>query len=146
MSTAFDHIPIYGHVGALDTAYLETPSDAPDLVVKSIVPYRRFAICIADDGLDSFGLHEGNYAVFREARWPDRECQVCLVRFGDEVTIRLVEGINATMVTLRVSGDKIPPVELEPTDFSIMGLLDGVIFEEFALIAPKEEQEFDWGC
>ncbi|MFB5192703.1 hypothetical protein [Alicyclobacillus fastidiosus] len=139
-------VSLIGPIPSLETVWFGQEGKKQDLVVKSWAPYQRFAVQVADDGLDSFGLKQGNYAVFREARWPDRECQVCLVRFGDEVTIRLVEGINSTMVTLRVSSDRIPPLELEPTDFSVVGILDGVVFAEFAEFAEAKEEVFDWGC
>ncbi|KPV41988.1 hypothetical protein [Alicyclobacillus ferrooxydans] len=139
-------IPIIGPIPSLDTVVWQEDDTKRELVVKSWAPYQRFAVEIGDSGLDSFGLTQGNFGVFRSARWPDRECQVCLVRFGDEVTIRLIEGINATMVTLRVSGDRIPPLELEPTDFSIVGILDGVIDIEFAKVVEPQATEFDWGC
>ena len=143
---AENFVPIIGPIPALDTAVWQEDDTRRELVVKSWAPYQRFAVEIGDDGLDSFGLRGGNYGVFRAARWPDRECQVCLIRFGDEVTVRLVEGINSTMVTLRVSGDRIAPLELEPTDFSIVGILDGVIDTEFAHIVEPQSAEFDWGC
>lgn len=139
-------LPIIGPVPALEAIEWQDGDTQRELVVKSWAPYQRFAVEIGDNGLDSFGLREGNYGVFRAARWPDRECQVCLVRFGEEVTVRLVEGINATMVTLRVSGDRIEPLELEPTDFSIVGILDGVIDGEFARVVEPQPAEFDWGC
>lgn len=141
----FTHIPLIGDIPSLDTVLLATCEASTVLLVRSITPYRRFAVRAADDGLDSFGLRKGSYAVFREQRYPTQECQICLVRFGDEVTMRLLEGIHATFVTLRVSGDKIPPLELEPTDFAVVGVLDGVILEEFARVAEPELQ-FDWGC
>lgn len=143
---AENYISIIGPIPSLDVVYLGEQDSKRDLLVKSWSPYPRFAAEIGDDGLGSFGLRHGNFGVFREARWPDRECQVCLVRFGDEVTIRLVEGIRATMVTLRVSGDRIPPLEMEPTYFSVVGILDGVIHAEFAQIVESEANEFDWGC
>ncbi|WDL96368.1 hypothetical protein [Alicyclobacillus sp. ALC3] len=144
MST--DLVPLIGPVPSLETVFLGDQQAKDSLTVKSWAPYNRFAVQIADNGLDSFGLREGNYAIFREARWPDRECQICLVRFAEEVTVRLVEGIRSDLVNLRVSGDRIPPVELAPTDFSVVGILDGVIFQEFAGLVPVETDDFDWGA
>ncbi|WDL98167.1 hypothetical protein [Alicyclobacillus sp. ALC3] len=141
-----DLVPVIGLVPSLETVFLDEQPATANLTVKSWAPYNRFAVQAADNGLDSFGLREGTYAIFREARWPDRECQVCLIRFAEEVTIRLVEGIRSDMVNLRVSGDRIPPVEAAPTDFTIVGILDGVIFEEFAEVAPIETDDFDWGA
>jgi len=118
----------------------------PDLVVKSVVPYRRFAVRAADDVLDTFGLRVGSYGIFREQRWLMQECSICLIRFGEEVSMRLIEGIRATLVTLRVSGHKIPPLEVEPANFTVVGQLDGVMLEEFSQLAQSEVEEFDWGC
>jgi len=87
------HIPTVGAAYALTSVLLEVPENAPTLLVKSYAPYRRFAVIIGDNGLDSFGLQEGDYAVFREQRWPNTECQVCLVTRGDEVSMRVIEGI-----------------------------------------------------
>lgn len=58
-------VPVYGDVLSLDGTFLEPSEDVPQLVVKSFVPYKRFAVRIADDGKDSFGLREGHYAIFR---------------------------------------------------------------------------------
>jgi SOS-response transcriptional repressor LexA len=137
------YIPMFGPVPSLTTTLLETPENPPDLVVRGYAPYRRYAVQVVDDGLDSFGLELGDFAVFREQRWPNRECQICLVTFGDEVTMRLLEYINNPEVTLRVSGEKIPPLELAPTDFVVIGVLDGVIKAEFAQLAYPEPS-FDW--
>lgn len=140
------HIPTFGIVPSLEVASLEASENAPDLVVKSYAPYRRFAVEIGDDGLDTFGLLEGDYAVFREQRWPNNECQVCLVTLGDEVTMRVIERIDNPEVMLRVSGEKVPTLELAPTDFSIIGVLDGVIRKEFVVLRHPETLETDWGC
>lgn len=140
------YIPTFGIVPSLATATLDAPEGAPDLVVKSYAPYRRFAVEVGDDGLDSFGLQQGDYALFREQRWPNNECQVCLVTFGDAVTMRVVERINNPEVILRVSGEKVPALELAPTDFCIIGVLDGVIRQEFVVLQRPEHQEVEWGC
>ena len=139
-------VPIFGTVPSLDTTTIYQ-QDAPTqfLKLKSWAPYNRFGIVAGDDGLDSFGVRPDHYLVFREARWPDRECAVCLVSFGDEVSVRLLEGITSTLVTLRVSGDRIPPVELDPHELTVMGVLDGVIYPEFAEVVTQEPI-FDWGC
>lgn len=139
-------ISTFGIVPALASASLEAAENAPNLVVKSCVPYRRFAVQVGDDGLDSFGLLQGDYAVFREQPWPNRECQVCLVTSGDEVTMRVLENIFNPIVTLRVSGDKIVTLDLARTDFSVVGVLDGVIRKEFAVLSSPEAQEVEWGC
>lgn len=140
----YTHIPIYGQVPSLATVNISIPDSPPDLLVQSIVPYRRFAVRVADDGMDTFGLREGTYAVFREQRYPTHDCSVCLVTFGDEVTIRMLEYIHNSEVTLRVAGEKIPPLELAPTDFQVIGVLDGVILEEFARVV-QPEPVLDWG-
>lgn len=140
------HIPTFGVVPILVSASLDAPENAPDLVVKSYAPYRRFAIQIGDNGLDSFGLQQGDYAVFREQSWPNNECQVCLVTSGDEVTVRVLENILNPMVTLRISGDRIAAVELAPTDFNVIGVLDGIVRQEFAVLTSPERHEMDWGC
>jgi len=140
------HIPTFGLVYALTSTLLEVPSNPPDLIVKSYAPYRRFAVAIGDDGLDSFGLLQGDYAVFREQRWPNNECQVCLVTMGDEVTMRILEGIFNPVVTLRVSGEKVPSLELATTDFTVIGVLDGVIRREFSVLEYLETQEAYEGC
>lgn len=140
------HIPTFGLVYALTSTFLEIPSNPPDLVVKSYAPYRRFAVAIGDDGLDSFGLLQGDYAIFREQRWPNNECQVCLVTMGDEVTMRILEGIFNPVVTLRVSGEKVPSLELATTDFVVIGVLDRVIRREFSVLKHLETQEAYEGC
>lgn len=139
-------LPVIGPVPSLETVWMGEQDAKRELAVKSWAPYPRFAVEVADDGLDSFGLRKGHFGIFREARWPDRECQICMIRFGDEVTLRLFEGLRSDMVALRVSGDRIPPLDLTPTDFSVVGILDGVIFAEFAELAEPVVEEFDWGC
>lgn len=138
------HIPTYGRIPSLTTTILETPEDPPDLTVKAWAPYRRFAVEVDDMGLDTFGLLPGDWAIFREQRWPNMECQIVLVAFGDEGALRLLEGINETEPVLRVAGDRIPNERRNRNDFIILGVLDGVIKGEFAqLIYP--ELTFDWG-
>jgi hypothetical protein len=142
----YAHIPIMGTVPSLTTILLESFENPPELLVKSHALYRRFAIEVGDNGLDTFGLQLGDYAVFREQRWPTHECSACLITFGDEVTMRVLEYINNPEVTLRVSGEKISNLELAPTDFQVIGVLDGIIKKEFAVIETPEPAGFDWGC
>lgn len=118
------HIPLVGTVPSLTVDVMNTPDNSPDLMVKSFAPYRRFAVTIADDGLDSYGLQVGDFAVFREQRWPNNECQICPVTFGDDASIRMIEYISNPTVTLRVAGEKIPALELAPTDFCVIGVLE----------------------
>lgn len=77
----------------------------------------------AENGMETFGFHKGSFATNREQCYPTQEYQSCLVRFGDEVTTRLLEGIHAAFVALCISEDKIPPLELEPAGFSVAGVL-----------------------
>jgi|GEM_PF-5766719 len=138
-------IPILGSVPSLSTTILGGTASENDLLVKSYAPYKRFGVLIEDDGMDTFGLCPGDYAVFREQRWPNMECQIILATFGDEATIRLLEGIYETEPTLRVAGDKIEPITPHRNDFIILGILDGIIKAEFAQLEHREEV-FDWGC
>jgi SOS-response transcriptional repressor LexA len=140
------YVAFMGSVPSLSTTFLEQIENPPDLVVKSYAPFRRFAVQIADDGMDSFGIEQGDFLIFREQRWPTDEGQICLVTFGDEVSIRILEYIYNPEVTLRVPGEKIPSLELAPTDFCVIGVLNGVIKEEFAELIYHEEEDFDWGC
>jgi len=142
----FDHIPLMGSVGALEANVMDSPPNPLMLRVSAHAFSRRYAVVVADNGLESFGLRIGDYAIFREQRWPTHECSVCLVRFGDEVTIRILEYLNNPEVVLRVSAEQIPALELAPTDFSVIGVLDGTIREEFARIVQPMSDTFDWGC
>ena len=139
------HIPVMGAVPSLTTAVLASPENPPILLVQSYAPYRRMAVQIADDGLDSFGLALGNYAIFRAQGWPNAEPQVCLIAFGDDLTLRLVEDIFASEPILRVAGEKIPAVRPHRNDLIVLGALDGVIDQEFASL-EQIEPVFDWGC
>lgn len=58
----------------------------------------------------------------------------------------MMEYINNPTVTLRVGADQIPELELATTDFCVIGVLDGVIKEEFATFAEPLEETLDWGC
>jgi hypothetical protein len=138
-------IPVVGTVGTLSFTHMISSDPLRFLKTRSAAPYRRMAIEVADDGLDSFGLIPGSYAVFREQGWPNNECQICLISFGEEATLRLIEDIFATEPTLRVSGDKIDPVQRHRNDFIVLGVLDGVIANEFAHVEETVE-EFNWGC
>lgn len=144
MSSAYP-IPLMGSVGALETIHMASNDAGSFLLTEFHAPYRRFAVRITDHGLDSFGLIPGAYAVFREQGWPTNECQICLLAFGDEATVRMMENIYSTEPTLRVSGDRIPPIEPHRNDFIVLGVLEGLIHEEFARIIAGEET-FDWGC
>lgn len=140
------HIPTYGTVTSLALTTLDPPVSAPELVVKSYAPYPRFAIQIGDDGLDSFGLQVEDWAVFRGQRWPTKECQVCLISMGDEVTLRVMENVNSEEVVLRVSGEKIPSLELATSEFSVIGVLDGVVRKESVVLTQPEALAEDWGA
>ncbi|WP_029423283.1 LexA family protein [Alicyclobacillus macrosporangiidus] len=139
-------IPVLGTVPSLSTMIVDQPENPSDLVIRSYAPYRRFAVQVADDGLDSLGLTPGDYAIFREQRWPHDECQVCLIAFGNEFTLRILQGIWNTEPILCVSGDKIPPITRHRNDFVILGVLDGVIKSELAVLQEPEQADFDWGC
>lgn len=138
-------IPLIPSVPSLGTEDILVESDpnGPCLAVHSYVPYRRFAMEVIDDGLDSFGLIPGDYAVFREHGWPTNECQICLIAFAGEMTVRLLEGLYNTEPTLRVSGDKIDPITRNRNDFIVLGTLDGVIKRELARVLEPAELQYD---
>ncbi|QQE79626.1 hypothetical protein [Alicyclobacillus sp. SO9] len=142
MSDTF-HIPTFGSIPSLSAAVLDTPENAPDLVVRDYAPYKRFGVQVDDMGLDTFGLFPGDWAIFREQRWPNMECQIVLVAFGEEGTLRLFEGTNETEPILRVSGERIPEERHHRNDFIILGVLDGVIKAEFAQLSYPEPI-LDW--
>ncbi|WP_018130971.1 LexA family protein [Effusibacillus pohliae] len=137
--------PYVGEVPSLTTTLLEPKEDYPLLRVSTFDFNRRYAVQITDQGLDGFGIHPGDYLIFREQRWPTSEAQICLVTFGDEVTIRILEYIYNSEVTLRVTGDQIPPLELAPTDFAVIGVLTGVVKQELAQLVYHEGfKQYDW--
>lgn len=142
----YNLVPLIGSVPSLDMTMVSEPDRSPQLRVKSWSPHRRFAIEACDDGLDSFGLSAGNYGIFREQRWPDNECQICCIAFGDNVTLRILEGLYDTEPTLRVAGDKIEPIMRHRNEFIVLGILDGVIDVDFAEIDSPVDDVFDWGC
>jgi hypothetical protein len=109
-------------------------SFAPSLLVNSWSSTRRFAVQVEADGMYSFGLRIGSYAVFKESRWPDHECAVCLVAIRDEFSIRILEGLYDSEVRLRTAGDVVPPLELMNNEFVVMGVLSEVVWQEFVEI------------
>lgn len=133
-------IPYMGEVPSLTTALLESKENYPLLAVSSFDFARRYAVKITDDGMSGQGINTGDYLVFREQRWPTNESEICLVTFGDEVTIRILEYIYNPDITLRVTGDQIPPLELAPADFVVIGVLAGVVKSDLAqLVYPENE-------
>lgn len=62
------YVPIMGIVPSLTTSLLETPEHPTDLLVNTYAYYRRYAVQIDDDGLETFGIHPGDYLLFREQR------------------------------------------------------------------------------
>lgn len=139
-------IPIFGSIPSLSTTVSERDASDHDLLVKAYAPYKRFAVLVEDDGLDTAGLMPGDWAIFREQGWPNEECQVCCLSFGDETTLRIVELIYDVEPRLRVCGDKMAPIRRHRNDFIIRGVLDGIIKRDFAELLPREEPMFDWGC
>lgn len=138
-------VPIMGSLSSLANTQMIWSDSSQFVMTRSYAPYRRFALQVIDDGLDSFGLIPGSYAIFREQGWPNIECQICVIAFGEEATIRLIENIYDTEPTLRVSGDKIEPIQRHRNDFIVLGVLDGVITADFAHLEAAME-EFNWGC
>lgn len=134
-------IPYMGEIPSLTTTILETREDYPLLAVYSYDFGRRYAVQIIDDGLNGQGIQAGDYLIFREQRWPAHEGEVCLVTFGDEVTIRILEYIYNPDITLRVTGDQIPPLELATTDFAVIGVLAGVVKQDLAHLVYHEAEE-----
>jgi hypothetical protein len=145
MSEAFA-IPIMGAVASLQYTTMDPVYNAPNLMLRSYAPHKRFAIHVVDDGLDSAGLMPGDYAIFREQRWPNDECQVCVVAFGDDVALRIIEDIWNTEPILRVCGDRIPPERRHRNDFIVLGVLDGIVKAGLEQIEQPVDDEFDWGC
>ncbi|MCL6600289.1 MAG: hypothetical protein K6T81_16365 [Alicyclobacillus macrosporangiidus] len=139
-------VPIVGAVPSLQYTVVDPVYNTPNLMVNSYAPYKRFAIPVIDEGLDSAGLMPGDYAIFREQRWPNDECQVCLVAFGDEVALRILEDIWNTEPVLRVCGDRIPPERRHRNDFIVLGVLDGVVKAGLEELEYPESADFDWGC
>ena len=140
------YVPIMGAVPSLTTSLLEIPEHPADLLVNSYAYYRRYAVQIDDDGLEMFGIHHGDYLLFREQRWPTQEGQICLITLGDEVTIRMLEYIYNPSVILRVGEDLISPLELAPTDFRVIGVFDGIVKTSLATLVNAEDPYDDWGC
>lgn len=136
-------IPYMGEIPSLTTTILENREDYPLLAVSSSDFNRRYAVLITDDGMSGQSINAGDYLIFREQRWPTKECEICLVTFGDEVTIRILEYIYNPDVTLRVTGDQIPPLELAPTDFVVIGVLSGVVKHDLARLMYPEPKD-DW--
>jgi hypothetical protein len=139
-------VPVVGSVPSLQYTIMDPVYHAPNLLVRSYAPYKRFAIQVVDDGLDSAGLMPGDYAIFREQRWPNVECQVCVVAFGDDVALRIVEDIWNTEPILRVCGDRIPSERRHRNDFIVLGVLDGVVKAGLEVIEQVSNDDIDWGC
>jgi hypothetical protein len=139
-------VPIVGSLPSLEYTIMDPVYNAPNLLVRSYAPYKRFAIEVVDDGLDSAGLMPGDYAIFREQRWPNDEYQVCVVAFGDDVVLRIIEDIWNTEPILRVCGDRILPERRHRNDFIVLGVLDGVVKSGLEQIEQVNADEFDWGC
>ena len=139
-------IQIMGVVPSLQYTIMDPVYNSPNLMVRSYAPYKRFAIQVVDDGLDSVGLMPGDYAIFREQRWPNDECQVCVVAFGDDVALRIIEDIWNTEPVLRVCGNRIPSERRHRNDFIVLGVLDGIVKAGLEQIEQVEAQEFNWGC
>jgi hypothetical protein len=139
-------VQIMGAVPSLQYTIMDPVCDSPNLVVRSHAPYKRFAIQVVDDGLDSAGLMPGDYAIFREQRWPNDECQVCVVAFGDDVSLRIIEDIWNTEPVLRVCGNRIPSERRHRNDFIVLGVLDGIVKAGLDQIEQVEAEEFIWGC
>jgi hypothetical protein len=139
-------VPVVGSVPSLQYTIMDPVYNAPNLLVRSYAPYKRFAIQVIDDGLDSAGLMSGDYAIFREQRWPNDECQVCVVAFGDDVALRIIEDIWNTEPKLRVCGARIPSERRHRNDFIVLGVLDGVVKAGLEVIEQVSNDEFDWGC
>jgi hypothetical protein len=139
-------VPVVGSVPSLRYSIIDPVYNAPNLLVRSYAPYKRFAIQVVDDGLDSAGLMPGDYAIFREQRWPNDECQVCVVALGDDVALRIMEDIWNTEPVLRVCGDRIPLERRHRNDFIVLGVLDGVVKAGLEVIEQVASDDFDWGC
>jgi hypothetical protein len=139
-------VPIMGAIPSLQFTMMDPVYNTPNLIVRSYAPYKRFAIQVVDDGLNSAGLIPGDYAIFREQRWPNDECQVCLVAFGDDAALRIIEDIWNTEPILRVCGDRIPPERRHRNDFIVLGVLDGIVKAGLEQIEQIESEEFIWGC
>lgn len=108
--------------------------------LKTVEMATRFVVKLSDDGLEPLGLHEGDYLVFKQQRWPTQEETVCICVIGDEVIIRTVCGILQHDVTLAVPRDIYEPIELTPQDFHVMGVLVGILDrdEEPKMIAQED--------
>ncbi|WAH38572.1 hypothetical protein [Alicyclobacillus dauci] len=138
-------VPVFGAVPSLSMTFAESISNPPQLAVKSFAPYKRFAVEIIDDGLDTAGLLSGDYAIFREQGWPNDELQVVCVAFGNNVTIRILEGIQMREPVLRTARDAVRE-QRHRNDFIVLGVLDGIIKSDFVKFMELEEEAFDWGC
>lgn len=137
-------VAVYGAIPSLHTTYIDGVSTPLQLAVKSYAPYKRFAVEIVDDGLDTAGLRIGDYAIFREQGWPNDELQVVCVAFGNDMTLRILQGIQSREPILRTSRDVVSE-QRHRNDFIVLGVLDGIIKSDFVEFIEVEE-EFDWGC
>lgn len=110
-----------------ETSATPEMQESPLIQLKTVDLTPRFVVQLGDNGFDPLGLYGGDYLVFRSQRWPTKDEQICFCVIGDECIIRMLEGVLAHDIQLRVPRDTYRPIELTPQDFHVMGVLAGVM-------------------
>ncbi len=122
-----------------ETAVAPEMSESPLVQLKTSDLTPRFVVQLGDGGFDPLGLQEGDHLIFRSQRWPTKDEQICFCVIGDECIIRMLDGVLAHDIQLRVPRDTYKPIEVTPQDFHVMGVLAGLMDRDEPIYTVSQE-------
>lgn len=112
-------------IGELYTATFTTlfPKDNyPMLKLNSTETLGRFVVKLGDDGLENYGIQQGDYLIFRYQGWPNSNSQLCFVQFGDDAILRIIPDILAAEIDLITANDKYSMISTHRNQFIVTGV------------------------
>ena len=134
-------VPFLGDVPSLEPVEFSREHYTMNLVLGLSFVKGRFAVRVADDGLTSFGLPKGAFALIQDVSMLKNDCGIYLVQYEGKVALKLVERSENELVTLRVSGDKITSLTITLDEITIVGWYEGCIHPEFAELRLTNQLE-----
>jgi SOS-response transcriptional repressor LexA len=112
--------------------YVSTPTPVfiadnfPLLRLRTIEYTQRFAVKLGDDGLENWGIRQGDYLIFRNQGWPTEHGQLCFIQFGNDAILRIIPDMWAPEIDLLAANDKYEPISTHRNQFIVTGVCYGV--------------------
>lgn len=136
------YAPLIGefYVSSFTPVFIE---DNYPLMRMAVAEYeKRFVVQLGDDGLENWGIRQGDYLIFRHQGWPTEHGQLCFIQMGDDAILRIIPDMWAPEVDLLAANDKYEPISTHRNQFVVTGVCYGVKRQDSEIEIIEPEKEF----